>query len=154
MTIEQRLADLGITLPKSSPPAGNYATAVRSGSLLFVSGKAPLPVAGVAPRGKFGAEFTADDGYALARSACVDLLAAIGAALGSLEAVSRMVELHGALYTTPDFEGHARVMDGASDLLAEVFGEAGLHARSVVGVASLRNAVPLTLRATVECKPG
>ena len=150
MSAEQRLCDLGIILPTGTAPAGNYATAVRSGKLLFLSGKAPLPVDGVKPKGKLGREYSAEDGYRFARSACLDLLAAIRKALGSLDHVAHFVELQGSLNTTEDFEEHAHVLDGASDLLAEIFGPPGLHARSVIGVASLRNGVPLTLRAVVE----
>ncbi len=137
----------------SSSPAGNYSAAVRSGNLLFLSGKAPLSANGVKPRGRLGKEYSAEDGYKLARSACIDLVAAVRATLGSLDNVARIVELHGSLNTTPEFEDHARVLDGASDFLFEIFGPAGLHARSVVGVVSLRSGVPLTVRATVECRP-
>ncbi len=154
MPPEQRLKDLAITLPQGSPPAGNYSTAVRTGNLLFLSGKAPLAVNGVKPKGKLGREYTAEDGYSFARSACLDLLAAIRQELGSLDQVVRFVELHGSLNTTPEFEDHARVLDGASDLLADVFGPSGLHARSVIGVNSLRNGVPLTVKAIVEVKEG
>lgn len=153
MTAEQRLEDLGIELPAGSAPAGNYATAVRSGNLLFLSGKAPLPVNGVMPKGRLGQEYTADEGYALARSACTDLIAAMRKALGSLDRVAQVVDLQGSLNTTPEFEDHAKVLDGASDLLAAVFGPAGMHARSVIGVASLRKGVPLTIKAVVEVKP-
>jgi enamine deaminase RidA (YjgF/YER057c/UK114 family) len=149
---DARLHDLNITLPTGSSPAGNYAPAVRSGNLLFLSGKAPLAIDGIKPKGKLGAEYSADDGYRLARSACLDLLAAIRKELGSLNRVEKFVELQGSLNTTPDFEAHAQVLDGASDLLAEIFGPAGIHARSVIGVASLRDNVPLTLRAVVEIK--
>lgn len=152
MLPETRLQELNISLPAGSAPAGNYAPAVRSGNLLFLSGKAPLAVDGVKPKGKLGAEYSADDGYTFARSACLDLLATIRKELGSLDQVARFVELQGSLNTTPDFEAHARVLDGASDLLAEVFGPAGMHARAVIGVVSLRDNVPLTLRAIVEIK--
>ncbi len=152
MNPDQRLLELGIELPASSRPAGNYAAFVRSGNLLFLSGKAPSSVNGITPRGRLGREYSADDGHALARSACVELLAATNAALGSLDQVVRVVEVHGALNTTPEFEDHVRVLDGASDLLFEVFGPAGLHARSVVGAVSLRSGVPLTIRATIECR--
>lgn len=152
MRPELRLKELAITLPEAAPPAGNYAAAVRSGDLLFLSGKAPLALDGVKPRGKLGAEYTAEDGYRLARSACLSLLATLRAELGSLDKVARFVELQGALNTTPEFEAHARVLDGASDLIAELFGAAGRHARSVIGVASLRDNVPLTLRAVVEIR--
>jgi enamine deaminase RidA (YjgF/YER057c/UK114 family) len=150
MKPEQRLRDLGITLPIGTPPAGNYSTAVRTGNLLFLSGKAPLAEGGAKPKGKLGREYSAEDGYRFARSACLDLLAAIRKELGSLDKVVRFVELQGSLNTAPEFEAHAEVLDGASDLLAEIFGPAGLHARSVIGVASLRNGVPLTVRAVVE----
>jgi enamine deaminase RidA (YjgF/YER057c/UK114 family) len=153
MTPEQRLLALGIQLPVASGPAGNYAAAVRAGDLVFLSGKAPPAQDGQKPRGRLGLEYTADDGHRLARAACLDLLATIKAALGSLDAVVRVVELQGSLCTTPDFEDHARVLDGASDLLVELFGPAGLHARSVVGVMSLRHGVPLTIRATLQCLP-
>jgi enamine deaminase RidA (YjgF/YER057c/UK114 family) len=153
MNAEHRLAALGLTLPQAKAPAGNYASAVRSGNLLFVSGRAPGAVNGVAPKGRLGREYSAADGYAFARSACLDLLAVVKASLGSLDAVAQFVELHGALNAEPTFEDHAAVLDGASDLLAAVFGDAGLHARSVVGVSSLRNGVPLTLKAIVEVRP-
>lgn len=151
MTPEQRLMELGIELPPCSSPAGNYAAAARTGSLLFLSGKVPLAIDGRKPRGRMGMEYTADDGYVLARSACLDLLSAMRAAIGSLDKVVRIVELHGSLNTTSDFEDHARVLDGASDLLVDVFGSAGIHARSVLGAASLRGGVPLTVKATIEC---
>lgn len=88
-----------------------------------------------------------------ARSACLDLLATVRNALGTLDKVAQVLEVHGSLNTTPEFEDHARVLDGASDLLVEVFGSAGIHVRSVIGVASLRNGVPLTVRATIRCVP-
>lgn len=152
MSAEQRIKELGLELSSGSAPAGNYAAAVQSGDLLFLSGKAPHPIAGSVPKGRLGREYSSEEGYALARSACIELLAVIRSELGSLDRVSRIVELHGALNTTPDFEEHARVLDGASDLLVEVFGSAGIHARSVIGVSSLRKGLPLTLKATVEVK--
>jgi enamine deaminase RidA (YjgF/YER057c/UK114 family) len=152
MNADQRIDALGIVLPAASGPAGNYSSAVQSGQLLFLSGKAPLPVDGKLPKGRLGSDFSAEEGYAFARSACIDLLATIKKTLGSLDRVARVVELHGSLCTDADFGEHARVLDGASDLLAEVFGPAGLHARSVIGVYSLRNGVPLTIKATIEVK--
>ncbi|MFC5302873.1 RidA family protein [Azospira restricta] len=153
MSAEQRLKELGLLLPAASAPAGNYASAVQTGNLLYLSGKAPSPVAGKVPQGKFGRDYSAQDGRALARSACLELLGAIRGQLGSLDRVAQFVELHGALNTVPEFAEHAEVLDGASDLLAEVFGPAGRHARSVIGVDSLRRGVPLTLKAIVEVKP-
>jgi enamine deaminase RidA (YjgF/YER057c/UK114 family) len=153
MSPEQRLLELAITLPRSTGPAGNYAAAVRSGDLLYLSAKAPLALDGVKPKGRLGTEYNAEQGYQFARSACIDLLATIRSTLGSLDQVLQVLELHGSLSTTEEFDDHARVLDGASDLLVEVFGPAGLHARSVVGVASLRSGVPLTIRATIRCAP-
>ncbi|OYV00777.1 MAG: hypothetical protein CFE45_07680 [Burkholderiales bacterium PBB5] len=123
---EQRLLELNLVLPLASGPAGNYAPAVRSGNLLFLSGKAPVAEGAEKPKGQLGRDYTAEDGYRLARAACLDLLSALQAALGSLDKVSRIIELHGALNATVDFEDHARVLDGASDLLVEVFGPAGV----------------------------
>lgn len=150
MSPEQRLVELGIQLPTAKPPAGNYASANQSGNLLFTSGRSPLPVGGIAAKGQLGREYSAEDGYNLARSACLDLLAVLRQQLGSLDRVAQFVELHGAINAVADFEEHARVMDGASDLLAEVFGSSGRHVRSVIGVSSLRGGLPLTIRATVE----
>jgi len=152
MSAEQRIKELGLELPAASKPAGNYASAARSGDLLFLSGKTALAIDGKPPKGRLGREYSAADGYTLARSACTDLLAVIRSELGSLDSVARVVELHGSLNAVPEFEEHAKVLDGASDLLVAIFGSAGLHARSVVGVSSLRNGVPLTLKAIIEVK--
>jgi len=145
MSPEQRILELGIHLP-----AGNYVSAIQSGNLLFTSGRAPLPIDGRAAMGQLGREYSTDDGYALARSACIDLLAVVKHQLGSLDKIARIIELHGAINASPEFEDHAKVLDGASDLLVEIFGPTGVHVRSVIGVNSLRNGVPLTVRATVE----
>ena len=150
MSAEQRILELGIHLPVSSAPAGNYVSAIQSGNLLFTSGRAPLAIDDRAAKGQLGRDYSTNDGYDLARSACVDLLAVLKHQLGSLDKVVRFVELHGAINASPEFEEHAKVLDGASDLLVEVFGPAGVHVRSVIGVNSLRNGVPLTVRATVE----
>lgn len=152
MSAEQKIKDLGLELPPGSAPAGNYATAVRSGNLLFISGKAPLPIGGKLPKGRLGREYSSDEGYTLARSACTELISVMKSALGSLDRVARVVELHGSINAVPEFEEHAKVLDGASDLLVAVFGAAGVHARSVIGVSSLRNGLPLTLKAIVEVK--
>ena len=150
MNPEQRLKELGIDLPSSSAPAANYTNAVRSGNLLFIAGKGPLPVDGKLPKGRLGQEFNTDEGYQFAKSACIDLIAVVKSELGSLDKVARVVELQGFINADPNFEDHAKVMNGASDLLVQVFGEKGVHARSVMGVSSLRSGLPLVLKATVE----
>ena len=152
MSAEQRILELGIQLPAAKAPAGNYASVIQSGNLVYTSGRAPAPVGGVPAKGQLGREYSATDGYDLARSACLDLLAVLKQHLGSLDRIAQFVELHGAINATADFEAHAEVLDGASDLLVEVFGPAGRHVRSVIGVASLRAGLPLTVRATVELK--
>lgn len=150
MNIEQRLEELGISLPSGSAPAANYTNAVFTGNLLFISGKAPLPENGKLPKGKLGREFSAEDGYRLARSAAIDLIAVMKAEMGSLDRVTRIVEIQGFLNATEDFEDHPQVLNGCSDLLVEVFGEKGIHARSVVGANSLRAGLPLILKAVIE----
>lgn len=150
MTIEQRMKNLGISLPTGTSPAGNYANAIQTGNLLFISGKAPLPENGKLPKGRLGREFSAEDGYRFARSAALDLIAVMKTELGSLDRVARIVEVQGVLNTTEGFEEHAQVLDGCSDLFVQVFEEKGLHARSVLGANSLRRGVPLVLRAIVE----
>lgn len=153
MTIEQRLKDLGISLSAGTAPAANYVNAVRSGNLLFISGKAPSPEHGRLPKGKLGREFSTQDGYRLARSAGLELIAVIKAELGSLERVTRIVEVQGFINSMDDFEDHAQVLNGCSDLLIEVFGEKGIHARSVLGANSLRSGLPIVVKAIVEIIP-
>jgi enamine deaminase RidA (YjgF/YER057c/UK114 family) len=136
MSAEQQIIVLGIELPITTAPAGNYVSARQSGNFLFTSGRAPLSENGAAIKGKLGREFTAENGYLLARSACVDLLAVLKHQLGSLDEITRVIELNGSINATPEFEEHAKVMDGASDLLVQVFGSIGIHVRSVIGVSS------------------
>ena len=150
MSAEQRIKELGLSLPSGSAPAANYANAVRTGNLLFISGKAPLPENGKLPKGRLGREFSTEDGYRFARSAALDLIAVMKTELGSLDQVARVVEVQGFLNATADFEDHAKVLNGCSDLLVEIFGERGIHARSVLGAGSLRAGLPLVLKAVVE----
>jgi enamine deaminase RidA (YjgF/YER057c/UK114 family) len=150
MSAEQRLRELGITLPSGSAPAANYANAVRTGNLLFIAGKAPLPENGKLPKGRLGREFSVEDGYRFARSAAIDLIAVMRTELGSLDKVARVVEVQGFLNAVPEFEDHAKVLNGCSDLLVEVFKERGVHARSVLGASSLRGGLPVILKAVIE----
>lgn len=150
MNIEKRLKELDITLPSASNPAANYTNCVRTGALLFVSGKGPLPVNGSPPRGKLGAEFTTEQGYEFARSTGLDILAAVQLELGDLDRVARVVRLQGFVNATADFEDHPRVLDGCSDLMVEVFGERGVHARSVLGAVSVRANLPIIIESQFE----
>lgn len=153
MSAEQRIKELGITLPSGSAPAANYVNAVRSGNLLFIAGKAPLPENGKLPKGRLGGEYSVDEGYRFARSAAIDLIAVMRSELGSLDRVARVVEVQGFINATPEFEQHPQVLNGCSDLLVEVFGERGVHARSVLGASSLRGGLPVILKAVVEITP-
>lgn len=150
-SIEQRLKELHITLPPASDPAANYTNCVLTGSLLFVSGKVPLALAsGKVPKGKLGRELTTQQGYELARSTGLDILAAVELALGTLDRVTRVVKLQGFLNATEEFEQHPQVLNGCSDLMVEVFGPRGVHARSVLGAVSLRGGVPMVIESLFE----
>jgi enamine deaminase RidA (YjgF/YER057c/UK114 family) len=151
MTAEDRVRELGLDLTKNPNPMANYVPAVRSGNLLFVSGHVPPAAAdGSRPTGKLGAEIDIDRGYQVAREVAVALLSTLKAELGSLDRVRRVVKLLGMVNATPDFNQHPRVVNGASDLLVEVFGERGKHARSAIGVGSLPANVPVEIEMIVE----
>jgi len=150
VSAEKRLRDLGIDLPPASSPVANYVNAVRTGNLMFLSGKGPGVVQGLQPVGKVGQDFTVEQGYAFARSTGLALLAVLKAELGSLDRIARVVKVLGMVNCTPEFTGHPKVVNGCSDLFVEVFGEKGRHARSAVGMGSLPNGIPVEIEAVVE----
>ncbi|WP_166239834.1 RidA family protein [Paenibacillus turpanensis] len=143
---EDRLLRLGLRLPAQSPPAARYANTVQANGLLFVSGKGPSG----SPRGKLGSAFTTDDGYAFARAAGLEVLAVVKASLGSLDRVRRVVKVQGFVNAEPHFAEPHLVLDGFSELMVEVFGERGVHARSVMGASSLRDQLPLVVDSIFE----
>jgi enamine deaminase RidA (YjgF/YER057c/UK114 family) len=144
MTPEERIEELGFTLPTPPKPVGSYVTAVRTGNLLFVSGMLPL-VDGALPRtGAVGLEVTEEQATEDARQAALNLLAVVREAAGGLGKVTRVVKLTGFVASHPSFTGQPTVINGASDLMTAVFGDAGRHARAAVGVPVL------PLGATVE----
>jgi enamine deaminase RidA (YjgF/YER057c/UK114 family) len=147
---EARLASLGITLPAPPPPVATYVNAVRSGDLLFLAGKGPLADAGRRPSGRVGIEYSVEEGYRLARSAGLALLSVLRAELGSLDRVRRIVKVLGMVAAPPEFVDHPAVINGCSDLLVEVFGEAGRHARSAVGMSSLPLGMPIEIELVAE----
>ncbi|GAA4446123.1 RidA family protein [Actinokineospora soli] len=149
MDVRARLAELGIALPRVAAPAGSYVPAVRTGSLVYTAGQIPLVEGKVAATGKVGAEVSAEDAAGLARVCALNGLAAVDALVG-LESVVRVVKVVGFVASAPGFTGQPGVLNGASDLLAEVFGEAGKHARSAVGVAELPLGVPVEVELIVE----
>jgi enamine deaminase RidA (YjgF/YER057c/UK114 family) len=126
-----------------------YANVVQTGNLLFVAGKGPRQD-GSAPSGKLGAEFDTKAGYDFARLAGIEILAVLKAHLGTLDAISRVVKLQGFVNATADFTEHHKVLNGCSELMIEVFGEAGFHARSVLGANSLRDNLPLVIDSIFE----
>lgn len=144
-----RLDELGLALPPVAAPLAAYVPAQRSGALVFTSGQLPL-IDGALPRtGKVGAEIGADDAKSMARTAALNGLAVIDALVG-LDAVVRVVKVVGYVASAPDFVGQPGVVNGASELLGEVFGEAGAHARSAVGVAALPLGAPVEIELIVE----
>ena len=137
-TIESRLAELGIDLPRPTAPAANYVPYVISGALVFVSGQVTMGDGGLKFLGRLGEDLSVDEGYQAARLCGLNLIAqAREAAGGDLDRIRRVVKLGGFVNCAPDFTDHPKVMNGASDLMVEVFGEAGRHARFAVGAPAL-----------------
>lgn len=150
-TIDQRLDELGIELPPANAPAGNYVPFVQTGNLLFVSGQIPIVDGKPGFIGRLGDGFGVEDGAAAARVCALALIAQAKAALdGDLDRIARVVKLTGFVAATPDFTDHPKVVNGASDLFAEVFGDAGRHARAAVGMASLPLGVAVEVEAIFE----
>ncbi len=150
MSVERRLAELGLTLPAVTKPLASYVPAVVTGDLVYTAGQLPL-VDGVLPAtGKVGAEVSPDDAAGYARICALNALAAAASVIGSLDRVTRVVKVVGFVASAPGFTAHAGVMNGASDLLGEVFGEAGQHARSSVGVAVLPLDAPVEVELVLE----
>lgn len=150
MSLDDRLAELGITLPSPVTPVANYSLTRRAGNLLFVSGHVSRRDGAVAT-GRLGDDVARDDGYALARAAAIDLLAAARAALGSLDRVRAVVKLTGYVNSAATFSEQPAVVNGASDLMVEVFGqERGTHARAAVGVAQLPLGAAVEVEAIFE----
>lgn len=147
---EARLAKLGLTLPPAPAPVASYVPFTRSGNILFVSGQIPLEGGKPAFLGRLGAPLNVEQGQAAARLCTLNALAQLKAAAGELDRVSRVLRLVGYVACAPDFADAHKVMNGASELLAEVLGEAGRHARSAVGVAVLPLGVPVEVELTVE----
>jgi enamine deaminase RidA (YjgF/YER057c/UK114 family) len=144
-----RLAELGITLPAVVTPLAAYVPAVRSGSLVFTSGQLPMVHVALSVTGKVGGAVSADEAQALARLCALNGLAAIDALVG-LDSVVRVVKVVGFVASDPHFTGQPGVINGASEFLGEVFGEAGAHARSAVGVAALPLDAPVEVELVVE----
>ncbi len=150
MKIEARLQELGITLPAVSAPAGNYVHSQRTGNLLYLSGKGPHNADGTVPTGKVGADVSVEAAYQHARSVGLMLIAVLQEALGDLDRVTQIVKVLGMVNATPDFGQQPKVINGCSDLFVEVFGDAGRHARSAVGMGSLPSGITVEIEVIVE----
>ena len=149
-TPEERIAELGLTLPGVVAPLASYVPAVRSGNHVWTSGQLPMVEGAMSVTGKVGAEVEPEQATELARTCALNALAAIKAELGELSAVRRVVKVVGFVASAPDFTGQPGVVNGASELLGEVFGDAGRHARSAVGVAVLPLDAPVEVEVVVE----
>jgi len=151
---ERRLAELGLVLPAAPKPVASYLPAVQSGMWLFVSGMLPFHNGVVLHQGRLGDAVTVEQGAAAARQAVLNGLAVVADAAGSLRRVGRVVRMTGYVASTPDFHQQPAVMNGASDLLAALFGERGRHSRVAVGVAVLPLNASVELDLIVELTPG
>jgi enamine deaminase RidA (YjgF/YER057c/UK114 family) len=147
---EEKLAELGFKLPDVAAPAGVYLPAVRSGNYIYTSGQLPMVDGKLTATGKVGADVSAEDAKALAQRCALNALAAVKWELGDLAQVKRVVKVVGFVASAPDFTAQPGVINGASELLGAVFGEAGQHARSAVGVAVLPLDAPVEVELIVE----
>ena len=149
-TPEERIAELGLELPADSPPLAAYVPAVRTGNLVFTAGQLPRRGGELVATGKVGGEVTPEVAAEAAAACALNALAALKGEIGELSAVRRVVKVVVFVASTPDFTGQPAVANGASELLGTVFGDAGVHARSAVGVAALPLDVPVEVEIVVE----
>jgi enamine deaminase RidA (YjgF/YER057c/UK114 family) len=149
VTASARLGELGIELPEAAKPLASYVPAVRSGNLVYTSGQLPMQGGKLAVTGKVGLDVTPEVGKTLARICALNALAALDSLVG-IDAVTQVVKVVGFVASAPGFNGQPGVINGASDLLAEVFGDRGSHARSAVGVSELPLDAPVEVELVVE----
>ena len=143
---EQKLKELGIQLSSPSSPVANYVNTVRTGNLIFISGKGPLKTDGNYVLGKLGENLTLEQGYEAARLTAINLISTLKASIGDLSKVKRIVRVTGMVNSTSDFTDHPKVVNGCSDLLVEVFGDNGKHTRAAVGM----NSLPLNIAVEID----
>lgn len=149
MSFDARITELGIELPAPVKPVATYVRYVQTGNLLYISGTGP---SATAPTGKLGSELTIEQGYAVAREVGLQIIATVKDALGSLDRVTRVVKVLGMVNSAPDFGDQPKVINGCSDLLVEVFGDAGRHTRSAVGFVALPGQIAVEIEATFEVR--
>lgn len=150
MGVEARLKELAIELPAVATPAGAYVPAVISGNLVFTAGQIPLVDGKLMAEGKVGSEISPEQGREIARRCALNAIAAVKSVLGDLDRVKKVVKVVGFVASSPDFTGQPGVINGASELLEQVFGQAGIHARSAVGVAVLPLDAPVEVELIIE----
>jgi len=150
MSAEARLKELGIELPPVPPPVANFVRTRQVGNVLYVSGHGPMHPDGSRDKGKVGSDLDVAQGQASARLTGLNMLATVRAALGSLDRVGQIVKVLGMVHSAPGFGRQPEVIDGFSDLMVEVFGDAGRHARSAVGMAELPFGIPVEIEMIVE----
>ncbi len=152
-TFEKRIEELGITLPEPATPLANYVPVVRTGNLIYLSGLAPTPKAdGSSYIGRLGENMSIEEGYEAARATGINIVARLKAYLGDLDRVVQIVKLLSMVNSTPDFSDHPAVANGCSDLMVEIFGDVGRHARSAVGLTALPGGIPVEIELIAEIK--
>jgi enamine deaminase RidA (YjgF/YER057c/UK114 family) len=149
MSFDAKIAELGIELPAPVKPIATYVRYVQTGNLLYISGTGP---SASAPTGKLGSDLTVEQGYAVAREVGLQILATVKDALGTLDRVTRVIKVLGMVNSAPDFGDQPKVINGCSDLMVEVFGDAGRHTRSAVGFVALPGQIAVEIEATFEVK--
>ncbi len=152
MSFEARIKELGLTIPEPTRPVANYVLAVQAGNLVFVSGHVPMVSGQLLMNGKLGRDLSLKQGQEAARQALLNCLAAVRSLTGTLDAITRIVKLNGWVASAEGFGNQPQVVNGASLLLEEIFGEAGKHARAAIGVAELPLGAPVELELIVEVR--
>ena len=150
MQIEKRLEELGITLPLAATPVANYVTTVQTGNLVFTSGHGPGTGEGKIYKSQLGTDAEIEDGYQSARQVAINLIGTLKQALGDLDRIQRIVKMVGFVNSAPTFTDQPAVVNGASDLFVEVFGDRGKHTRSAVGMSQLPGGIPVEVEMVVE----
>jgi enamine deaminase RidA (YjgF/YER057c/UK114 family) len=148
--VESRLAELGLTVPDVVPPVAAYVPAVRTGNYVYTSGQLPMVAGAMPATGKVGGEVTPEQGKELAQACALNAIAAVKSIIGDLDKVVRVVKVVGFVASVPEFTGQPQVVNGASELLGKAFGDAGIHARSAVGVVALPLDAPVEVEIVVE----
>lgn len=150
LRVEKKLAEMGLELPELTPPVANYVRSVRTGNLVFLAGHGPLGPDGTYVTGKVDSELSVEEGYEAARRTALALLASLKAEIGDLDRVKRVVRVFGMVNSDPEFTEQPQVINGCSDLLVELYGDRGRHARAAVGMASLPIGIAVEIEMVVE----